>query len=187
MQNKESFSDEELAILTQQGGMADFEELAKRYWPRLHRFLLTYGNDAFASDITQETLLRAYHKISYYHSKKSFAPWVFTIARNLALNSLKRSKRKAEVAMDENFTESNPEIGNDHEIGMVWNKAKQFLSKTAYGSGLRIPLLMDVSGINLGYEFFLPIYTEYGFLAPKNYLKTLRFNISFNFNSLNFN
>ena len=134
MQNKESFSDEELAIRAQQGGMADFEELAKRYWPRLHRFLLTYGNDAFASDITQETLLRAYQKISYYHSKKSFAPWVFTIARNLALNSLKRSKRKAEVAMDENFTESNPEIGNDHEIGMVWNKAKQFLSKTAYGS-----------------------------------------------------
>ena len=134
MQNKESFSDEELAILTQQGGMADFEELAKRYWPRLHRFLLTYGNDAFASDITQETLLRAYHKISYYHSKKSFAPWVFTIARNLALNSLKRSKRKAEVAIDENLIESNQVIEKDHEMGIVWSKAKQFLSQTAYGS-----------------------------------------------------
>lgn len=74
MQNKESFSDEELAIRSQQGGMADFEELAKRYWPRLHRFLLTYGNDAFASDITQETLLRAYQKISYYHPKNHLHP-----------------------------------------------------------------------------------------------------------------
>ena len=60
-------------------------------------------------------------------------------------------------------------------------------SETAYGSGLRIPLLIDVSGVNLGYEFFLPMYTEYGFVTPKNYLKTLRFNISFNLNSLNFN
>jgi RNA polymerase sigma-70 factor (ECF subfamily) len=66
--------------------------------------------------------------------KKTFAPWIFTIARNLALNSLKRSKRKAEVSMDESFTESNPRTENDHEIGIVWEKAKQILSKTAHAS-----------------------------------------------------
>ena len=36
--------------------------------------------------------------------------------------------------MDDNFSESNQEIENDYEIGIVWSKAKQFLSKTAYGS-----------------------------------------------------
>ena len=134
MQKKESYSDEELAIRTQQGGLADFEELAKRYWPKLHRFLLTYGNDAFASDMTQETLHRAYRKISYYNSKKSFTPWVFTIARNLAMNSLQKSKRKAEVVMNEIMGESTPDENNEHELGVVWNKAKEILSPSAFRS-----------------------------------------------------
>lgn len=54
---------------------------------------------ATASDVTQESLLRTYHKIHLYNPRKSFAPWLFTIARRVALDE-RKSKSKEDSIQD---------------------------------------------------------------------------------------
>ena len=49
--------------------------------------------------VAQETFLRAYRKIEQYDDNRPFLPWLFTIARRLALNEIRRKNRKAEVSL----------------------------------------------------------------------------------------
>ena len=50
------------------------------------------GNESDADEIVQETFMRAYREIHRYESRASFATWIHTIARNLAVDKeLKRS------------------------------------------------------------------------------------------------
>jgi RNA polymerase sigma-70 factor (ECF subfamily) len=50
------------------------------------------GNETEADEIVQETFLRAYREIQRYESRASFSTWIHTIARNLALDSLRKNK-----------------------------------------------------------------------------------------------
>lgn len=50
------------------------------------------GNETDADEIVQETFLRAYREIHRYESRASFSTWIHTIARNLALDSLRKNR-----------------------------------------------------------------------------------------------
>lgn len=50
------------------------------------------GNRDEASDITQDTFLRAYQALSSFQQDKPLAPWLCRIAINLSLNRLKRQR-----------------------------------------------------------------------------------------------
>ena len=43
-----------------------------------------------ASEITQETFIRAFQAIAKYDSRRPFSAWLFTIARNMSINALKK-------------------------------------------------------------------------------------------------
>lgn len=77
-----------------QAGEADaFAVLVERHSRRVFRlaFRIT-GNENDANVIVPETFMRAYRKIHRYESRASFARWIHTIARNLALGTLKKSR-----------------------------------------------------------------------------------------------
>lgn len=46
-----------------------------------------------AEDITQETFLKAYREMNTFNHKSSFKTWLFTIARNLAYDYLRKQQR----------------------------------------------------------------------------------------------
>src|SRR5439155_5263426 len=50
-------------------------------------------NDAEASEVAQESFLRAFQKLDTYDSEKPFDLWVMAIARNLCLDLLRRRSR----------------------------------------------------------------------------------------------
>ena len=87
-------SDEELANLSQKGDLDAFDELAGRYWNRIHRFLLSMFNHASAADVTQQALIRAYQKIHLFNNQQAFAPWLFTLTRRVAINVKKRRTKE---------------------------------------------------------------------------------------------
>jgi RNA polymerase sigma-70 factor (ECF subfamily) len=87
---------------------------------------------AAANDATQESLLRAYHKIHLYDPKKSFAPWLFTIARRVALNEKKRkSKRKEDSIQDHNLP-SHEESAENRLLQPLWALAAEVLNEKYY-------------------------------------------------------
>ena len=125
-------SDEELAKLTQGGDLQAFDELSHRYWTRIQRLLMSMLDHAAANDATQESLLRAYHKIHLYDPQKSFAPWLFTIARRVALNEKKRkSKRKEDSIQDHNLP-SHEESAENRLLQPLWALAAEVLNEKYY-------------------------------------------------------
>jgi RNA polymerase sigma-70 factor (ECF subfamily) len=65
--------------------------LMQRHQDRLFRYLLRLtGDEPMAEDVFQQAWLQVAERISRYDSERPFAPWLFTVARNLALDQLRR-------------------------------------------------------------------------------------------------
>lgn len=81
------------------GEQLAFAELVDMYQRPLFGFLGRLGmNQAQAEDIAQETFLRAWtHLHSYQPERAQFVTWLFTIARNLAYNTLQRAPHQHEM------------------------------------------------------------------------------------------
>ena len=72
--------------------LADLVERSQR---RLVRYLLyLVGRQDYAEDLAQETWIRVLQRGSQYDGRQRFDLWLFAIARNLAIDHL-RKKRKA--------------------------------------------------------------------------------------------
>ena len=70
-------------------------DLVQRCQQRLVRYLLYLtGRREYAEDLAQETWIRVLQRGSQYNGRQRFDPWLFAIARNLAIDYL-RKKRKA--------------------------------------------------------------------------------------------
>ena len=138
-----SKSDEELASLTRSGQIRAFDELVRRHWAGIRRFLLGYLSHSASDDIAQETFLRAYRKIEQYDGNRPFLPWLFTIARRLALNEIRRKNRKNEVSLPDHSPEKVPE-NEPVTFGPLWKLAKDQLSDNAYAA-LRLHYAEDLS------------------------------------------
>jgi RNA polymerase sigma-70 factor (ECF subfamily) len=70
-------------------------DLVERCQHRLVRYLLYLtGRREYAEGLAQETWVRVLQRGSQYNGRQRFDPWLFAIARNLAIDYL-RKKRKA--------------------------------------------------------------------------------------------
>jgi RNA polymerase sigma-70 factor (ECF subfamily) len=77
-----------------------FEELVEKYQARLVAVLHhLVGNAEEAEDLAQEVFLRVYRARKKYRARAKFSTWLFTIANNLALNSLRNRRRRAAVPL----------------------------------------------------------------------------------------
>ena len=137
-------SDEDLANLSQKGDSDAFNLLANRYWHRIHRFLLPMFDHATAADVTQQTLLRAYHKIHLFNNKHTFAPWLFTIARRVAINVRKKESKRMETSLiDQTLSDVAEENGNNL-IQPLWKLALEILNEKSY-QAMRLHYAEDFS------------------------------------------
>jgi len=84
-----------------------FEQLVEQYQHRLvavmHHLV---GSAEEAEDLAQEVFLRVYRARKKYRPRAKFSTWLFTIANNLALNSLRSRQRKPSVPL--NLRDSGP-------------------------------------------------------------------------------
>lgn len=81
-----------LRRVAEQAEPAAFRELYQTYGPRVKAYMMRCGADAAtADDLVQETLLTVWRKAALYaEDRGSIATWVFTIARNLRIDRLRR-------------------------------------------------------------------------------------------------
>jgi RNA polymerase sigma-70 factor (ECF subfamily) len=90
-----------LAVRDDQAGA--FEELVQRYQSRLVGILHhLVANATEAEDLAQEVFLRVYRARKKYRARCKFSTWLFTIANNVALNSLRAGRRKRAVSLNVN-------------------------------------------------------------------------------------
>jgi len=91
-------SDGELIAQFVDGRAAAFDALVRRYETTLSGFLRRMVRDhALADDLFQETFLRVMRSLPTYREEGRFGSWLFGIARNLALDALRRRRFEQEL------------------------------------------------------------------------------------------
>jgi RNA polymerase sigma-70 factor (ECF subfamily) len=123
---------EELALRAQAGDREAFNEIVRRFEPRLYNFLLQrvrVPDDA--AELTQDALTRAWERIHDYAPSWRFSTWVFTIASRKAV-SHHRKYGRIHTADDFDATESRAHSAPDEgemALGMqLWRLAARELS-----------------------------------------------------------
>ena len=92
--------DEQFAARARMGDRPAFERLVRRHQDRAFRFILRMiGSRDEAMDLTQETFLKAYRALPDWRSEARFSTWLFQIARNTALDALRRRRHTEFVSL----------------------------------------------------------------------------------------
>ena len=95
-------TDVQLMLDVKAGDEASFGFLLQKYRTPLVNFLHRMVRDtATAEDLAQEVFLRVYRARKQYSPSAKFTTWMFRIATNLALNSVRDNRyRKMETSID---------------------------------------------------------------------------------------
>lgn len=99
--NKESETDLVAACL--KGNVNSFSFLVRSYKKPLFTYLYRIcGDKDSAEDMFQETLLKAWQNLKNYNEQNKFSSWLFSIAHNVAVDSLRKRKVRSNIIyMDE--------------------------------------------------------------------------------------
>ena len=82
-----------------------FKELFDHFGPRVKGYLMRLGcSPAIAEDLAQEAMLTVWRKAGLFDSEKASAStWIFTIARNLRIDAVRKERRPELDATDPTF------------------------------------------------------------------------------------
>lgn len=135
MESKTVMFSEQEKIFKERTGK-DFNSLYKKYYPKLVYFTSKICNDTQkAEDISTDSFLSAFDKIEKYEKEKSqFSTWLFTIAKNLALQEIKNQKKltSLDIEYDEEGTTMKDFISeeeSDNGLHDVFSKKAEIMKK----------------------------------------------------------
>jgi RNA polymerase sigma-70 factor (ECF subfamily) len=98
--------DAALMLRVKRGDRAAFAELVDKYKQPVMNFIFrSLRDEAEAEDLAQNVFLQVYKSRSRYKQTAKFSTWLFTIARNLCLNELRRRSRHPAESLEETHTE----------------------------------------------------------------------------------
>ena len=87
-------NDEEIAHLVQSGKTELFGVLVDRYESRMKRYARKFLSDnEDINDVLQEIFIKTYANIQSFDAKRKFSTWLYRIAHNELVNTLKKKKR----------------------------------------------------------------------------------------------
>ncbi|MFA6535821.1 MAG: sigma-70 family RNA polymerase sigma factor [Candidatus Paceibacterota bacterium] len=112
-------TDEQLVNDYLEGDEKSLSVLVDRYLSDIYNLAFRLTNDlGAAEDIAQESFIKAWKNIRQFSPKKSFRGWLFAIARNTAIDFL-RKKRDLVISSFEN------EMGENYLLSTVASDALQ--------------------------------------------------------------
>jgi RNA polymerase sigma-70 factor (ECF subfamily) len=160
-------SDEALARQTQAGSMEAFEELVLRYERRIYAFIgQSCRNGMDAAEITQETFVKAYQAIAQFDPKRTFAPWLFTIARRKCVDRFRAIPPTSNDCAPEFADTNDPAevLAVQDEREHLWALARRILPQSQFDA----LWLHYVEGMNL-------VEVAKVLRRPQTYVKVLLF------------
>lgn len=88
-------------LRVKQGDTAAFTELVEKYnQPVMNLAYRTVHDPTEAEDLAQNVFVQVFKSASRYKSTAKFSTWLFTIARNLCLNEIRRRSRHPAESID---------------------------------------------------------------------------------------
>ena len=101
-----------LMLRVQRGDTSAFAELVDKYkQPVINVVFRTLRDGSEAEDVAQAVFLQVYKSAHRYQPTAKFTTWLFTIARNLCLNEVRRRARHPAESLEAGFpTEGGDEL-----------------------------------------------------------------------------
>jgi len=130
-------SDEQLMLAFSRGEVSAFEALMQRHRGPVFNFIFrSTGQAARAEDLLQETWLKVIRGASDYEPRARFTTWLYTIARNLCVDSARKESFREVVSLDSPIRRD----GVEQPIAECLPDGQPAPDRAAYNSSLR-PLL----------------------------------------------
>lgn len=107
-------SEDDWVRRAQTGDRKAFSELVRRYQKPVFRYMLRMlGSHDDAMELTQEAFIKAWQALPQWQPEAQFRTWLFRIANNTALDTLRRRKLVEFVPLEDSFDA--PDTGPDPE------------------------------------------------------------------------
>jgi RNA polymerase sigma-70 factor, ECF subfamily len=95
-------TDETLMVRYQRGDRQSFALLVKRHHKPLYNFVFRQlRQPSAAEDVTQEVFVRVVQNASEFKHEARFSTWVYTIARNLCIDQLRKAQHRRHPSLDQ--------------------------------------------------------------------------------------
>jgi RNA polymerase sigma-70 factor, ECF subfamily len=108
--------DAALMLRAKRGDRAAFTGLVEKYKQPVMNFIFrTLRDEAEAEDLAQNVFLQVYKSRARYKQTAKFSTWLFTIARNLCLNELRRRSRHPAESLEEAHAEHEDQPRQQYE------------------------------------------------------------------------
>ena len=118
----QSDPDAALMLRVKRGDRAAFTELVEKYRQPLFNFVFrTLRDEIETEDVAQNTFLQVWKSRARYERTAKFSTWLFTIARNLCLNEIRRRSRHPADSLEE------PHAEHDDQPQRQYEDKKNFL------------------------------------------------------------
>lgn len=149
-------TDEGLMLRVMGGERSAFDELFRRFAPRLRSFVMRFVTQAeVAEDLVQEVFLKVYRNPKAFDPRGRFATWIFAVARNACIDWL-RLKRLPTVPIgstdddsDRGMDPADPKAGPGSEV--LLGELEERLDGALKGLSLKLRevfLLCAVQGLS---------------------------------------
>ena len=91
--------------------------------PMFRFFLRSLSHHEDAEDLTQRVFIRIYRSAERYLPHAKFSTWIFTIARNLLIDEIKKRKRRPQMVFGEHVERAGEvEVGRSAELSEILMK-----------------------------------------------------------------
>lgn len=118
MSHKSAETDQAIVARITGGDSEAYALLMQRYEQKLLRYVgFQVHDDGLAADIVQETFIKAYQNLQSYRPAYSFSSWIYRIAHNHMINTLKRQRH---LVSDD--AEHLPELSYDAKFAETFDR-----------------------------------------------------------------
>ncbi len=108
--------DAQLMLRVKRGDRLAFAELVEKYKQPLYNFIFrTLRDESESEDVAQTVFLQVYKSRARYERTAKFSTWLFTIARNLCLNEIRRRSRHPAESLEESHSEHEDQPQRQYE------------------------------------------------------------------------
>lgn len=102
----ETDPDAALMLRVKRGDMRAFEDLVRRYQqPVMNLIYRSLPDLTEAEDLAQNVFVQVYKSAGRYEASAKFSTWLFTIARNICLNEIRRRSRHPAESLESQHDE----------------------------------------------------------------------------------
>lgn len=120
--------DAALMLRVKQGDFAAFEVLVNKYkQPVMNLVYRTLPDATEAEDLAQHVFLQVFKSAHRYEVSAKFTTWLFTIARNLCLNEIRRRSRHPADSLDETYADNDEQPIRQVEDARIFSPPETLL------------------------------------------------------------